>query len=93
MDKATGMAKLSARGGFKLFIGVSVSSIVTAVSLILVLRLLANPDEYGIIATALIFPSLIGLFKDWGTNSAMIKYLTQAMAVLRSKISWRQRDS
>jgi len=71
------MAKSSARGGFKLFIGVSVSSIVTAVGLILVLRLLADPDEYGIIATALIFPSLIGLFKDWGTNSAMIKYLAQ----------------
>jgi len=77
LDKATGMAKSSARGGFKLFIGVSVSSIVTAVGLILVLRLLANPDDYGIIATALIFPSLIGLFKDWGTNSAMIKYLAQ----------------
>jgi len=77
LDKATGMAKSSARGGFKLFIGVSVSSIVTAVGLILVLRLLGDPDEYGIITTALIFPSLIGLFKDWGTNSAMIKYLAQ----------------
>ena len=77
MDKATGMAKSSARGGFKLFIGVSISSIVTAVSLILVLRLLANPDEYGIITTALIFPTILSLFKDWGTNSAMIKYLAQ----------------
>ena len=77
MDKATGMAKSSARGGFKLFIGVSVSSIVTAVGLILVLRLLGDPDEYGIIITALIFPAILGLFKDWGTNSAMIKYLAQ----------------
>jgi O-antigen/teichoic acid export membrane protein len=77
LDKATGMAKSSARGGFKLFIGVSISSIVTAVSLILVLRLLANPDDYGIITTALIFPAILGLFKDWGTNSAMIKYLAQ----------------
>ena len=77
LDKATGMAKSSAKGGFKLFIGVSVSSIVTAVGLILVLRLLANPDEYGIIITALIFPAILGLFKDWGTNSAMIKYLAQ----------------
>ena len=77
MDKATGMAKSSARGGFKLFLGVSISSIVTAVGLILVLRLLANPDEYGIIVTALIFPAILGLFKDWGTNSAMIKYLAQ----------------
>jgi O-antigen/teichoic acid export membrane protein len=77
LDKATGMAKSSARGGFKLFIGVSISSIVTAVSLILVLRLLANPDDYGVITTALIFPAILGLFKDWGTNSAMIKYLAQ----------------
>jgi O-antigen/teichoic acid export membrane protein len=77
LDKATGMAKSSARGGFKLFIGISVSSIVTAVSLILVLRLLANPDDYGTITKALIFPAILGLFKDWGTNSAMIKYLAQ----------------
>ena len=77
MDKASEMAKSSARGGFKLFLGVSISSVVTAVSLIAVLRLLANPDDYGIIATALIFPSMLSLFKDWGTNSAMVKYLAQ----------------
>jgi O-antigen/teichoic acid export membrane protein len=39
--------------------------------------LLGDPDEYGIIITALIFPAILGLFKDWGTNSAMIKYLAQ----------------
>jgi stage V sporulation protein B len=71
------MGKSSARGGFKLFIGVSVSSVVTALSLILVLRLLGNPDDYGIITTALIVPSILALFKDWGINSAMIKYLAQ----------------
>jgi stage V sporulation protein B len=77
LDKASGMAKSSARGGFKLFIGVSISSVVTAISLILVLRLLGNPDEYGIITTALIFPTILSLIKDWGANSAMIKYLAQ----------------
>ncbi len=77
LDKASEMAKSSARGGFKLFIGVSISSVVTAVSLIVVLRLLANPDDYGIITTALIFPSMLSLFKDWGANSAMVKYLAQ----------------
>jgi O-antigen/teichoic acid export membrane protein len=71
------MAKSSARGGFKLFIGVSSSSIITAVSLILVLRLLGDPSEYGIIITALIFPAMLSLFKDWGMNSAMIKFLAQ----------------
>jgi stage V sporulation protein B len=77
LGKATGMAKTSARGGFKLFIGVSVSSIVTAVSLILVLRLLGNPEDYGIITTAMIVPTMLSLFKDWGINSAMIKYVAQ----------------
>lgn len=77
MDKASEMAKSSARGGFKIFIGVSISSVVTAVSLIAILRLLANPDDYGIIATAMIFPSMLSLFKDWGTNSAMVKFLAQ----------------
>ena len=42
-DKATGIAKSSTKGGFKLFIDVSISSIITALSLILVLRLLGNP--------------------------------------------------
>jgi len=77
LDKLTGMAKSSARGGFKLFIGVSSSSIITAVSLILVLRLLGDPSDYGIIITALIFPAMLSLFKDWGMNSAMIKFLAQ----------------
>ena len=77
MDKATGMGKTSAKGGFKLFIGVSISSVITALSLIIILRLLGNPDDYGVITTALIFPTMLSLFKDWGTNSAMIKYLAQ----------------
>ena len=77
MSKALGIAKTTARGGFKLFIGVSVSSVITALSLILVLRLLANPDDYGLFTTAMIFPLMLSLFKDWGINSAMIKFLAQ----------------
>ncbi|MCW4016502.1 MAG: oligosaccharide flippase family protein [Candidatus Bathyarchaeota archaeon] len=77
MDTATGVGKTSARGGFKLFIGVSISSVITALSLIIVLRLLGNPDDYGLITTALIFPTMLALFKDWGINSAMVKYLAQ----------------
>jgi O-antigen/teichoic acid export membrane protein len=77
LNKASEMAKSSARGGFKLFLGLSISSVVTAVSLVVVLRLLANPDDYGIITTALIFPLMLSLFKDWGMNSAMVKFLAQ----------------
>lgn len=77
MSKVAGMAKSSAKGGFKLFIGVSISSIFTALSLIIVLRLFGNPDAYGIITTALIFPTMLNLFKGWGITSAMVKYLAQ----------------
>jgi O-antigen/teichoic acid export membrane protein len=76
LDKATGMAKTSAAGSFKLFIGVTISSILTAVSVILVTNIL-GPNNWGIVVTALIYPTLVGLFKDWGVNSAMVKYLAQ----------------
>ncbi|PVX27186.1 MAG: hypothetical protein CW716_03620 [Candidatus Bathyarchaeum sp.] len=80
MDKASGMGKTSATGGFKLFIGVSISSVLTAASLIVVLWLLGNPDDYGVITTAMIFPLMLGFFKDWGMNSAMVKYMAQYKA-------------
>jgi stage V sporulation protein B len=70
------MAKLSAKGGLNLFLGVSISSIVSAVSVILLMKLL-TPPEYGLVTIAMISPTLIGLFRDWGVNSAMIKYVAQ----------------
>ena len=76
MSKAVRMAKLSARGGFNLFLGVSISSIVTAVGVIVLMRLL-TPSEYGLVTVAMISPMLIGFFRDWGVNSAMIKYVAQ----------------
>jgi O-antigen/teichoic acid export membrane protein len=77
LDKATGMARTSATGGFKLFIGIAISSILTAVSVVLVANFLNTSADWGIIVTALIYPTLLGLFKDWGINSAMVKYLAQ----------------
>jgi O-antigen/teichoic acid export membrane protein len=73
------MAKTSAKGGFKLFLGVSVSSVITAVCVILLINLLGE-GTFGLIATALIYPTLFGLVKDWGIQSAMIKYLAQYKA-------------
>ncbi len=80
VGKATGMAKTSARGSFKLFIGVSVSSILTAISVILVMNLLETSADFGNIGIALIYPVLLGLFKNWGIQSAMIKYVAQYRA-------------
>jgi O-antigen/teichoic acid export membrane protein len=70
------MAKLSAKGGFNLFLGVSISSVVSAAGVIILMRLL-TPSEYGLVAIAMISPTLISLFRDWGMNSAMIKYVAQ----------------
>ena len=77
MGNVTGMAKSSARSSLKLFIGISISSIITAVSVIVVMNLLEVPDAYGLVGISLIFPTLLSLFKDWGINSAMVKYLAQ----------------
>lgn len=76
MSKAIKMAKLSARGGLNLFLGVSISSVVSAVGVILLMRLLTR-SEYGLATIALISPALISLFRDWGVNSAVIKYVAQ----------------
>lgn len=73
------MAKVSARGGFNLLWGVAASSIISALGVILLARLL-SPAEYGIVAVALIAPNLITVFRDWGVNSAIIKYTAQYKA-------------
>lgn len=80
MDKVTGMAKKSARGSFKLFIGVSISSIITAVSVIVIMALLETEGDFGLIAIAMTFPTLITLFKNWGMGFSMVKYLAQYRA-------------
>ena len=76
MTKAIEMGETSARGGFHLFLGVALSSVISSLGTIILVRLL-TPDEYGLYAIALIPPTLIGLFRDWGINFSMIKYLAQ----------------
>lgn len=76
MSKAIRMAKLSAKGGLSLFLGVSLSTIISAVGIFIVARLL-TADEYGLYTIAFISPALISLFRDWGMNSAIIKHLAQ----------------
>jgi len=70
------MAKVSAKGGFHLFWGLAVSTIISAVGVILVSRLL-SPSDYGIYTIALAAPGLLIIFRDWGVNTAMIKYVAQ----------------
>jgi O-antigen/teichoic acid export membrane protein len=70
------MARISAKGGFHLFWGVAISTIISSVGVILIARLLSE-GEFGVIAIALTAPNLIMIFRDVGVNSAMIKFISQ----------------
>jgi O-antigen/teichoic acid export membrane protein len=70
------MARVSAKGGFNLFWSLAASTIISAVGIILVARLL-SPPEYGIVTIVLIAPNLISIFQDWGMSPAIIKYIAQ----------------
>lgn len=74
MDKALSMGKVSATGSFHLFLGVAVSTIIMAVGTIILARLLL-PEEYGLYSLSLIPSYMINLFRDWGVNSAMTRYV------------------
>jgi O-antigen/teichoic acid export membrane protein len=73
MSKATEMAKVSAKGGFHLLWGIVLSTVISSVGTIFIARLLGS-DNYGLYAIALAAPNLISTFRDWGINTAMIKY-------------------
>ena len=57
------MAKVSARGGFSLFWGLVASTVISAVGVIVIARLL-SPAEYGLVTVALAAPGLVTLFRD-----------------------------
>ena len=74
MEKALEMGKTSATGSFQLLIGVATSTVIMAVGTMILARLMTT-DEYGLYGIALIPSTMINLFRDWGINSAMTKYI------------------
>ena len=79
MSKASEMAKVSAKGSFHILWGLVVSTVISSVATIFVARLLGS-DLYGLFGIALIAPTLIGVFRDWGINQAMIRDTAQYLA-------------
>jgi len=73
------MGKVSATGSFQLFIGVAASTVIMAVGTIILARLML-PEEYGLYSIALIPSQMIVLFRDWGVNSAITKYVAHLRA-------------
>ena len=76
MSKAADMAKVSAKGSFHLLWGLVISTVISSIATIFVARLLGS-DLYGLYGIALISPALIGVFRDWGINYAMVRYTAQ----------------
>jgi len=76
VSKAKNMAQVSAKGVFNIFWGLIVSSIISAIGVMIVAGILSEGD-YGLILIALTGPNLIGIFRDWGVDWATIKYTAQ----------------
>ena len=76
MGRTTRIARVSARGGFNLFWGLVVSNVISAISTIVVARML-SPAEYGLVGVASAAPGLIALFRDWGMDTAMVRHIAQ----------------
>ena len=76
MSKATEMAKVSAKGGFHLLWGLVVSTVISSIGTIIIATLLI-PEDLGLYSIAVNAPNLISNFRDWGVNTAMIKYSAQ----------------
>lgn len=73
MEKALEMGKTSATGSFQLFIGIATSTLILAVGTIILARLM-TPEEYGLYSVALIPSYMIALFREWGVDSAIVRY-------------------
>jgi O-antigen/teichoic acid export membrane protein len=76
MTTSLSMGRVSAKGSFNLFWGLALSAGISAVGVLLIARLL-SPSEYGLVTIALVAPSLQAVFRDWGVNSAIIKYVAR----------------
>jgi O-antigen/teichoic acid export membrane protein len=95
MSKASEMAKVSAKGSFHLLWGLVVSTVISSVATIFIARLLGS-DLYGLYGIVLITPTLMGVFRDWGINSAMVRCTAPVLvggSCLRSQEHTRLRNN
>ncbi len=76
MDKATVAGRDSVSGGFWLFIGKIVSTVILAIATIFIGNFI-SADDYGIYAISVIPASTMLLFLDWGVGPALTKYCAQ----------------
>ncbi len=72
-DEVMKVAQASTRGSFFLISGTAVSTVVLAVSAILIARLLGS-DSYGQYSLVIVVPQLMFLFTDLGLNQGITKF-------------------
>jgi O-antigen/teichoic acid export membrane protein len=73
VDDLVDIAKDSARGGFMLISGTAISTVILAISAILIGRFL-GPGSYGQYTLAISIPQLLYLFTDLGINQGVTKF-------------------
>jgi len=71
-DELTTIAQKAARGGLFLFIGNASSTVILAVGIIIVARLL-GPSSYGLYTLAIVIPMLLVSLSDAGMNFALVR--------------------
>jgi O-antigen/teichoic acid export membrane protein len=74
------MAEQAARGGFFLFVGNALSTVILAIGVIVIARLL-GPSNYGLYTLTFVAPSFLISLADAGMNAALIRF----PATLRSQ--------
>jgi O-antigen/teichoic acid export membrane protein len=76
MTKAADMARTSVKGGFQYLWGLVASTVISAVGTIIIAGLLGEAN-YGLYVISVTAPALIALFRDWGVNTAITRYVAQ----------------
>ncbi len=71
-DELTTIAQKAARGGLFLFIGNTLSTVILAIGMIVVARLL-GPFSYGLYTLTVAIPVLLAGFADVGMNYALVR--------------------
>ncbi len=79
MSNAADIGKVSAKGGFNVFWGLVISSLISAAGVIFLAQLLGE-DALGLYTIALTAPNLILIFRDWGITYAMIRFTAKYRA-------------
>jgi O-antigen/teichoic acid export membrane protein len=76
VSKSLRLARVSAKGGVNILWGLTISSIISAIGVMIVAGILSG-EEFGVVAKALIGPSIIITIRDLGIDQATIKYAVQ----------------